>query len=81
MGAFALGTLIGLYVPGLAPFLFRFGHLYVTFLVMCVPPVTPTALSSSLARWLTHESAAAHLRRLVIGAATDVGVSGQMPAK
>lgn len=83
MAAFVLGTLIGLYLPGWAPVLSRVGGLYVTFLVMCVPPIMLTALSSSLARLLTNQAAATHLRRiatvflitmLVVGAVGAVGM-------
>lgn len=62
--AFALGALIGLYFPAWAPPAARIGQLYVTFLIMCVPPIMLTALSSSLARLLTNDSAGAHLRRI-----------------
>lgn len=67
LAAFVLGGVLGLALPEVALQVARIGDLYVTFLIMCVPPIMLTALSSSLARLLNDQAAAAHMRRIVSG--------------
>ncbi|HEY8418209.1 MAG TPA: cation:dicarboxylase symporter family transporter [Limnochordales bacterium] len=82
IAAFVLGALIGVYAPGAAPFFARIGDVYVTFLIMCVPPVLVTALSTSIARILTDPQAGKHLGRTALGllasmvVAAGLGVAG-----
>lgn len=66
LAAFVLGTVIAVYVPALVAPLSKVGDLYVTFLIMCVPPIMLAALTSSLARLLTNKSAGDHLRRIAV---------------
>jgi len=84
IAAFVLGGLMGLYAPGAAPFFARIGDVYVTFLIMCVPPILVTALSTSIARLLIDPQAGIHLGRTALGllasmvVAAGLGVAGMM---
>lgn len=66
VAAMVLGAVIGLYAPGWAFVLSNIGNMYISFLIMCVPPIMLTAISSSLARLVNNESAGRHIRRMLV---------------
>lgn len=63
--AMVLGAVIGLYAPTWAMVLSNVGNMYISFLIMCVPPIMLTAVSSSLARLVNNESAGGRIRRML----------------
>src|SRR5690625_4921571 len=63
--AMVLGVVVGLYAPSWARVLSNIGSMYISFLIMCVPPIMLTAVSSSLARLVKNESAGRHIRRML----------------
>jgi len=66
VAAMVLGVLIGLYRPAWAQSLALIGNAYVTFLVMCVPPIMLTAVSSSVSRLVRSASAGRQIRRMAL---------------
>lgn len=66
IGAMIVGAAVGFYVPEWAVPMGNVGRLYIAFLIMCVPPIMLTAVSSSLARLITNEAATKYIGRMLL---------------
>lgn len=64
--AMVTGVLIGVYAPDWALSLAHLGRIYITFLIMCVPAIMLTAVTSGLARLVSDAAAGRHLRRMLV---------------
>lgn len=65
VAATILGVVIGLVVPAWSEPLANIGRVYMSFLIMCVPPIMLAAISSSLSRLVTNESAGRQIKRML----------------